>query len=189
MATSALRSSSSTSPVRSAVGGRDAHRGPHEDLLALQGERLLEHLHDALGHVGRLHAFLAVLQQDRELVAAEAGGGVGRTQTALEPLAHLVQQPVACRVTEGVVDRLEVVEVHEQDRDRLVLPHLTLQGVRDTVVEQRPVREGRHGIVEGLVGELLLELLALGDVTGVQHDAAHVRVVQQRRAQRLACAQ
>ena len=132
-----------------------------------------------------VHAFLAVLEQDRELVAAEAGGGVGRAQAALEPLAHLEQQLVARRVTEGVVDRLEVVEVHEQHGDRLVLPRLTLEGVRDAVVEQRPVRERRHRVVEGLVGELLLELLALGHVAGVQHDALHVRVVQQVRAQRL----
>ena len=62
----------------------------------------------------------AVLEQDRELVAAQAGRGVGRAQGRLQALADLGQQLVARGVPERVVDRLEVVEVHEQDRDRLV---------------------------------------------------------------------
>ena len=41
---------------------------------------LLEHLHDPVGDVGGLDALAAVLEQDRELVAAEPGGGVGRAQ-------------------------------------------------------------------------------------------------------------
>ena len=45
------------------------------------------------------------------------------------------------------------------------------------------------GIVERLVGELLLERLALADVARVQHDAAHVLVVEQVRVQDLELAQ
>ena len=95
IATSALRSSSSASPDLVALGDRDADGGPDEDLLALQRERLLEHLHHAVGDVDGLDAFAAVLQQDRELVAAQPRGGVGRAQAFLEPFAHLAQQLVA----------------------------------------------------------------------------------------------
>ena len=103
----------------------------------------------------------------------------------LQPLAHLGQQLVARGVPERVVDRLEVVEVHEQDRGVLVVARLAVECVLDAVAEQRAVGEPGDGVVERLVGELLLELLALADVAHVEHDAGHVRVVHQVRAQRL----
>ena len=66
-----------------------------------------------------------------------------------------------------------------------VVALLTFERVDDAVAEQRSVRQSRDRVVEGLVGELLLERLALGDVTRVQHDALDVRVVQQARPERL----
>ena len=51
--------------------------------------------------------------------------------------------------------------------------------------EQRAVGEARDRVVEGLVGELLLERLALGDVAAVEDDAADVLVVEQVRVQDL----
>ena len=51
--------------------------------------------------------------------------------------------------------------------------------VFDAITEQRPVREVGDRVVEGLIGELLLELLALGDVAQVDDDAADRGVVQQ----------
>ena len=55
--------------------------------------------------------------------------------------------------------------------------------------EQRPVGEVGDGVVEGLVGELLLEGLSLADVAGVQDDPAHVLVVEQVGVQDLELAQ
>ena len=49
----------------------------------------------------------------------------------------------------------------------------------DAIAEQRPVREVGDRIVKGLIGELLLELLALGDVAQVDDDPADRGVVQQ----------
>ena len=69
------------------------------------------------------------------------------------------------------------------------------QRVAHPVAEQRPVGQPGQRVVEGLVGELLLQPLPLAHVAGVEHDAAHGRVVQQvggehlgveRRAVRLA---
>ena len=53
--------------------------------------------------------------------------------------------------------------------------------VLDAVGEERAVGELGDGIVEGLVGELVLEDLALADVAAVEHDALHVLVVEQVR--------
>src|SRR5688500_6448770 len=52
-------------------------------------------------------------------------------------------------------------------------------------MEQGPVRERGYRIVERLVGEPLLELLAFGHVACVEDRALHVRVVEQVRAERL----
>jgi hypothetical protein len=82
-------------------------------------------------------------------------------------------------VTERVVDRLEVVQVHEQDRHRQVGPRQALQRVLDAVAEQRSVREPRDRVVERLVRQLLLECLALRDVPRVEDDPLHVGVVHQ----------
>ena len=59
-------------------------------------------------------AVAAVLEQDRELVPSEASGGVRLPERVLQTLADLAEHPVAGGVTERVVDRLEVVQVHEQ---------------------------------------------------------------------------
>ena len=53
------------------------------------------------------------------------------------------------------------------------------QCMLDTVGEERAVRELRDGIVERLVGELLLECLAFADVAAVEDDAPDVLVVKQ----------
>ena len=80
---------------------------------------------------------------------------------SLQPLADLAEHEVAGRVAERVVDRLEVVEVHEQHRHRAAVARLALERVFDAVLEQRAVREPGDRVVERLVRELLLERLAL----------------------------
>jgi hypothetical protein len=51
--------------------------------------------------------------------------------------------------------------------------------VLDTIGEKRAVGEVRHRVVESLVRELLLELLALAHVAAVQDDAANVLLREQ----------
>ena len=81
----------------------------------------LEH---GLGELGELLGAGRVLDQQRELVAAEPGdqgraaAGVPRLVRALgEPLGDGGEQPVADAVAEGVVDRLEAVEVQVAQPD------------------------------------------------------------------------
>ena len=58
---------------------------------------------------------IGLLQQERELVAAQAAGRVLGAQDAHQPLGHEAQQLVTGRMSERVVDGLEVVQVNEQD--------------------------------------------------------------------------
>jgi hypothetical protein len=61
------------------------------------------------------------LDQHRELVATEAGHGVTRSSGRTYALRHLDQQSSPAGMTKTVVHDLEVVEVQEQHRDRVVL--------------------------------------------------------------------
>ena len=88
------RSATSTPPTAS--GGTQGDRDPIGDLVGVRG----------IGDV---------LEQERELVAAEAGHRVAGADRRAQPLADLLEHAVARLVPEAVVDRLEVVEVHEQD--------------------------------------------------------------------------
>ena len=76
-------------------------------------------------------------------------------------LGHGLEQLVTGGVAEGVVDRLEVVEVHEQDAGGVRLVP-SGEGMADAVHKQRAVGRVVSG-PEGLVLELVLEGTALGD--------------------------
>ena len=167
------------------LGQRDADARPERHLDAADRERRDEGRGDALGDLVGVPWVRDVLEQERELVTAEPGHRVARPDRRAQPFADLLEHPVARGVPEAVVDRLEVVEVHEQDDHAPVLPASPLQGVRDAVGEQGAVREAGERVVEGLARQLGLEHLALGDVAVVDDDAADGGVVEQVAADRL----
>ena len=81
-------------------------------------------------------------------------------------------------MAERVVDVLEVVEVHEQDREagrRSAAPH---ERVREAVDEQDAVRQAGERIVQRLVAKLILQALPVADV---DEDALHHRRRGRRR--------
>ena len=120
-----------------------------------------------------------VLDQHAELVAAEPRGGVTRAQARGQPVRDLLQQPVALRVSAGVVDRLEVVEVDEQHADLRVGPRAAGERVLGAVVEQGAVGEPGQRVVERPMAQLLLEGLAVLDVAHREHDALDADVGEQ----------
>ena len=92
------------------------------DLLTGQIERLVERVEQVLRDPIDDELVDDVLDEDRELVATEPGDRVARPQAGREALRDRDQQLVAEAVTEPVVDDLELVEVDEQERDRLTQP-------------------------------------------------------------------
>ena len=74
------------------------------------------------------------------------------------------EQPVADRVTKAVVDRLEPIEVEEQQADKPSAGRAPRQGVLDPVLEQCAVGEAGQVVMERLHDEPFLELAANGDV-------------------------
>ncbi len=108
-----------------------------------------------------------VLEQDRELVAAEPREGVAGAQAGLEPPGELHEEIVSREVPHAVVDALEAVEVEEDDGEEEVARAAPLRPpkeVLEAIHEERPVRQLRQGVVERLMREARLDLLSLADV-------------------------
>ena len=76
----------------------------------------LQAVQDALGDDGRLARVADVVEQERELVAAQPGDGVVRAERTFQAACDRLEQLVAAGVAEAVVDDLEAVEVEEQHR-------------------------------------------------------------------------
>ena len=100
-------------------------------------ERIEDAERDPSGLVGRVE----VVDQDRELVAAETRDRVEIAQLLLEAVGDGDQECVTGEVAETVVHVLESVEVDHHDRDESAAARPPAQGVREPVVEQRPVRQ------------------------------------------------
>ena len=82
-----------------------------------------------------------------------------------DAFADPAQQAVAGEVTEAVVDVLEPVEVNDRDREAIVLAALRqLDRVARALQEQLAVGQAGQRIVQCVVDQALLGLLALGDV-------------------------
>ena len=100
-----------------------------------------------------------------ELVAAQAGQRVALAQAGLQPPRGLHEQVVAGRVAQPVVDRLEVVEVEEEDREGVALaPPGPGEGALHQVQEHGAVGQPGERIVEGVVNHPVGGRAPLGDV-------------------------
>jgi hypothetical protein len=90
-----------------------------------------------------------VLDEDSELVAADAGGGVAGTQRTADAFGDQAKQPVAGFVAERVVDYLEVVEVDEQDTGQRAAGAGTVGGLGELLLERGAVGQPRQRVVVG----------------------------------------
>ena len=59
------------------------------------------------------------LQQDHELIPTQARHGIQLAQRCLQPVGYLAEQLIANLMAMQVVDILEVVQVHENQRSVL----------------------------------------------------------------------
>ena len=126
--------------------------------------------------VGRAHRFADPSRQhggverlldagldDGEFVAAEARDGVGLAHAAAQPLGHDLEQLVADRMAERVVDALEVVEVEIEHRKLAAAPDAG-QRLGQPLAKQQAVGQVGERVVARHVRDLLLGAPALGDV-------------------------
>ena len=90
-----------------------------DDLVAVDLIRLDDRVPNALCERGRVRGLLQLRHDDGELVAAEAGNRVELPDAAAQPVGDDLQQLVADRMSERVVDALEMIEVEAQHRQAL----------------------------------------------------------------------
>jgi len=95
---------------------------------------------------------------DHELVAAEAGEGVGEPDGAAEIVGDVPEELVADVVAVGVVDELEAVEIDHEEGGAGVVDLGLLNGGGEAILKETLVGKAREVIVEGvpLVGRDLL---------------------------------
>ena len=109
------------------------------------------------------------LRQDHhELVAAVARGDVGVAHRGADQEADLAQRAAAAQVAVGVVDRLEAVEVDEQQRQRAAVAVDQLQLAVERLVEVAEVVERRDLVGDRHLARLLQQAHVLeGERHGV----------------------
>ena len=109
-----------------------------------------------------------VLQQHRELVAAQACQQAVRAGSRAQPFGDVLQHSIAEAVTERVVDGLEVVQIHEQQR----------QAAARAGARQRPGESRRELAAIGQLGERVVvgEVMQLAGALG--HVALKFRLVR-----------
>ena len=129
-----------------AAGNRQACARPHEDDFAVSAERSLEGLHDLVDD--QMRVLPGVLDEHRELITAESRHGVTASHAAEQSLRDLHQQRVTGGLAQVVVDQLEVVDIHGQDRDRTLVAMEELDRMLEPVVEQNPVRQKGQGVAQ-----------------------------------------
>ena len=116
--------------------------------------------------------------QHGELIAAEPGGRIALADDAFDALRHLLQQPVADRVAQRVVDQLEVVEIDAQRADEAAGAAALRQGVGHALAEQHAVGQVGERVVVRHVGDARLGRLALGDVDDGDEHSRRALVVE-----------
>ena len=114
-------------------------------------KRVRQSLLNPFGHPQCITDVPQVVEQDGELVAAEARQSevlaeprhhVAGPQASFDSPRHPHQQLISGHVSQAVVDEFEPVDVQEQDGAKMSAVALgTVDGVRQSIVEQNPIRK------------------------------------------------
>jgi hypothetical protein len=168
---------------------RDPDTRGREHVLALQLERVRQPLLDA---PRRVHGIVGVLdlQEDGELIATQARNRLVRAHARPERARDAHEQGIADGMAEAVVHDLEAIQIHEQNGTALLrLAAPARQRRRQPINEQRAVRQTRQRVVQRIVAQTLLRLLAVGDVVNDALVAAYLHVVVEALGRRQQTAQ
>ena len=159
----------------------DADAAGQTEPLIVFGEGLGQRRQDLAGDRGGVLDVGEAFEDDRELIAPDLRHGVGFADDGDQPRGDPAQGGVAGAMPEPVVDRLEVVEVEVQNRERARLPLGPDGGVGQAILERIAVRKAGQLIEVGLVDEPLQPGLALDRVTdGAQQGLAVSRPLTQK---------
>ena len=122
------------------------------------------------GHLGldpnrdhvSLGVLIEILAEDHELVSGQTRQRVAGPEHLGQSLGDRDQQLVADAVPIGVVDPLEVVQIHEEHRRCRMRPTRAQNSVVQTLQHQHPVRQPRQRIVKSGIARLIGSVLQVG---------------------------
>jgi hypothetical protein len=118
---------------------------------------------DPVGHQRGVARIDHPLEQDRELVAAQARDDVPPAHALLQPAGDGHEHLVAHMMPHAVVDQLEVVEVEEEHGEQAIpIAPRAERGIGQALHEERAVGEPGERVVQRVVPQLPLAHLALG---------------------------
>ena len=141
-----------------------ADRDADADFGLVDHVRLLDRIDDPLGQLLDLFAALRVGNHDREFVAAHAADVAVGADLVDQALGDGAKHRVALGMAEGVVDRLEAVEVEEHDRARHIAGGRRAQRLAEQLADAAAIGQAGEDVDIGEVGQPLLSLADLGDV-------------------------
>ncbi len=134
---------------------RNANAGAYMQFDTGEDKCLSECGTDPVGDRLDLGGVFEVLTQYDVLVTRQTSHRISRPQKIREPVGDGGQQLIADMVTVCIVDRLESVEIDEEDGKHLFRSTGTQQGVVYPLNEQRPVGKPGESVVKRIVdGEL-----------------------------------
>ena len=126
--------------------------------------------------VGHRQHFVATLrQQDNELVAPQPCHQILFAHAVAHPLGHHIEQDIPGLMAEGVVDRLEVIEIDKHQCQRT--GHLLLHQFLEPLLQQATIGQPGEGVVEGEAAHHLLPRCPLGDIPGDPEDCLRLGIV------------
>ena len=134
---------------------RNANAAPHRETHGIDVKRSRHGVEQSARQHLRT-VTVNFLQKDDELIATQTTQGIGVTQTALDPVRHVHQHPVAKNMPHRIIDVFESIQVNEENTKlattALGRAHRKINALR----QQQTVGQARQGIA---VGKLFNSLL------------------------------
>ena len=159
---------------------RDADRTADRDRRAFEEIGLRHRVDHGVGELGQFVAIAHPGQHDLEFVAAEPPDQPRFADHALQPLRDLLEQRVADLVTERVVDRLEPIEV-EQEQRRRAGARLRRQRLVERRAHALAVGEAGQAVEQGEPRDLRIRAALFGQVAARADKALEsAEIVEQR---------
>ncbi len=143
---------------------RDPDARAQPALLSVKHDRLGQRLQQAPSELVNVDLVGDFLGEHDELVAAQARHGIGVADRFREPARERLQDFVAGGVAERVIDVLEPVEIHEQERDGAIVASRERDRMVEPLEERGPVVQARQRIEPRKPADVGLDELLLRDV-------------------------
>ncbi len=155
--------------MRAVLTRSDSDADLDRDVVAVDRRGVTELGAYAIGNLHRAFRGVEVAQEQRVFVAAEPGEAVFGANEWCDSGRDLDEYRVARRVPERVVDRLEAIDVEEQQPDDLARALRLRHGRFERLRERGPAAQTGEAVVQRDLGELLVcvaQLTAQTHLTG-----------------------